>query len=389
LIKKLPKIARYTFFYHFRALFFDGIFNGVWLLNDIVARKHFGASPLLITLLVMAPSAALILSLPLGPIMAKRNKRWFFIGAGFARLSLLFVPFFDSPIVFVLLAMIASCSWPIFYIAQNAILKKNYPDYVRGRIFGFVYSFSGFMAIIVALSLGKFYDHFKNLILFSYIFAGICGFLSNYFMSKIRERMGKEEEQILTKPLEILKKRKDYLIFQISFFFYGTAYMMMLPLLPIFLVDHLKVNYTQASFLNGLFFQGMMVFASFIVGRMMDFVNPLKFVKLGFFCLFLYPIFLSFAKGVSYAYFVYGFYGVSMAIVNVAWYLAPIVFVRAKGEAASFMALHVALAGVRAFIAFPLGTSLYYLTHSFMIPFYVASLLFFLGFLIAPLKTEN
>ncbi len=164
--------------------------------------------------------------------------------------------------------------------------------------------------------------------------------------------------------------------------------MMMLPLLPLFLVDHLKVNYTQASFLNGFFYQGMIVLFSWAVGRLSDSINPLKLAKIGFLFLFFYPLLLSFTNSISYTCFVYAFYGLSMAIVNVTWYLAPLTFCRKPEEASSFMAVHVALAGVRAFIAFPLGTILYSLSESFSLPFFVSSCLFFIGFLIMPLKKQ-
>mgnify|MGYP005841543605 CR=1 FL=1 len=385
----LPQITKKTFFLHSRALFLEGILSGVWLLNDVVARKYFIANPFLITLLVMAPSASLILSLPLGPLMAKRKKKNFFIFAGLLRLSLLLIPLCRDALSFVALAAITSASYPIFFTAQNAIIKENYPESKRGRLFGLIYSFSGFIAIVTSLSLGYIYDFFKNSIVYVYPVAGLCGFLSCYLLSRVVEKEKSTNKSFLVNPFEILKKEKKFRLFEISFFSYGTGFMMMLPLLPLFLVDHLKVSYSQASFLNGFFFQGMIVLFSWIIGRLSDSINPLILTKGGFLFLVFYPLSLSMANSVVVAYFVYAWYGISMAIVNVTWYLSPLTFCRISEEASSFMAVHVALAGVRAFIAFPLGTTLYSISGSFYLPFFISSLLFFIGFLTMPLKNKS
>lgn len=385
----LPQITKKTFYLHSRALFFEGILNGVWLLNDVVARKYFIANPFLITLLVMAPSASLILSLPLGPLMAKRKKRNFFIFAGLLRLPLLLIPLCRDALSFVILAAITSASYPIFFTAQNAILKENYPESKRGRLFGLIYSFSGFIAILTSLSLGYIYDFFKNSIVYVYPVAAMCGFLSCYLLSRIEEKEKSTGENFLVNPFEILKKDKKFRQFEISFFSYGTGFMMMLPLLPLFLVDHLKVNYSQASFLNGFFYQGMIVLFSWLIGRLSDSINPLNLTKVGFLFLFFYPLSLSVTNSVVFAYFAYAWYGISMAIVNVSWYLAPLTFCKKAEEASSFMAVHVALAGVRAFIAFPLGTTLYSISGSFYLPFFISSFLFFIGFVIMPLRNKK
>jgi MFS family permease len=385
LSQPLSEHTRRTFQAHLGAHFFEGIFTGVWLLNDIVARKHFDASPILVTLLVMSASASLILSLPLGSMMAYRPKRIFFLMAGVPRLAFLLCLFCGSATGFVILASIASISYPLFFTAQNAILKSNYGEGNRGKLFGLVYSFSGLMAIFSSLTVGRIYDLFPDSPSVIYPLAALAGFASCVLMSGIREEgINKKEPTTLVKPLDILKKRPDFRKFEISYFFYGTGFMMMLPLLPLYLVDHLKVTYSQASFLNGLFYQGMIVIFSWFMGRLTDRVHPLYLNKAGFAALVFYPLSLSLAAGVLFAYPAYAWYGISMAVVNVSWYLAPLTFCHAREEASSFGALHVALAGVRAFIAFPLGTFLYSVSGTFWVPFLTSSSLFLVSSMIIP-----
>jgi MFS family permease len=380
----LTPLAKYTFYYHLRAIFFEGFFTGVWLLNDVVARKHFLSSPFLLTLLVMAPSASLILSLPLGSIMGSKPKRNFFLLAGCFRFSFLLVPFCRSPFMFVVLTSVAAISYPIFFTGQNAILKENYGDKIRGRLFGIIYSFSGFIAILTSLSIGKLYDVYPDSPSIIYPFAAVMGFLSCFFFAKIKGKISVGEKNPLINPLEILRKRPDFRRFEISYFLYGTGFMMMLPLLPLYLVDHLKVTYSQASFLNGLFYQGMIVIFSWFMGRSADRIHALHLNRAGFIGLILYPILLAVAPSVFWAYPAYAWYGISMAVVNVTWYLAPLTFCRMKEEATSFVALHVALAGVRSFIAFPLGTLLYSVSGTFTVPFLTASLLFLISTFVLP-----
>jgi len=383
------ELTRRTFRAHLTAHFFEGMFTGVWLLNDIVARKHFAASPFLLTLLVMAPSASLILSLPLGSLMAFRPKKAFFIMAGIPRLAFLLCFFCKSAPFFVFLTAVAAISYPLFFSAQNAILKSNYGEGSRGRLFGLVYSFSGLMAIFSSLTLGRLYDIFPAAPAAVYPIAAVTGFISCFMMSRIKESGElKESATTLVKPLEILKRRPDFRKFEVSYFLYGLGFMMMLPLLPLYLVDHLKVTYSQASFLNGFFYQGMIVVFSWMMGRLTDKIHPLRLNRAGFAALIFYPLSLTLAANVIFAYPAYAWYGISMAVVNVSWYLAPLTFCHAKEEASSFGALHVALAGVRAFIAFPLGTFLYSLTGSFTAPFLTASSLFLISTLILPSRDQ-
>lgn len=381
----LSENTRRTFHAHLRAHLFEGIFTGVWLLNDIVARKHFAASPILVTLLVMSASASLIFSLPLGSMMAFRPKKLFFMMAAVPRLAFFLCFFCHSAAGFVILVSIASISYPLFFSAQNAILKSNYGEGNRGRLFGLVYSFSGLMAIFTSLTVGRLYDVFPSAPSFVYPIAAAAGFISCFLMSRIKESGElKEGAATLVRPLEILRKRPDFRQFEISYFLYGIGFMMMLPLLPLYLVDHLRVSYSQASFLNGFFYQGMIVLFSWFMGRLTDKIHPLHLNRVGFAALIFYPVSLSLVSVVAFAYPAYGWYGISMAVVNVSWYLAPLTFCHAKEEASSFGALHVALAGVRSFIAFPLGTLLYSLTGTFWVPFLTASSLFLVSSLVIP-----
>ena len=95
------------------------------------------------------------------------------------------------------------------------------------------------------------------------------------------------------------------------------AYMMLQPVIPIFLVRELKVDYSEASHAKGLLFYLLMVAFLPWAGRLNDRIGSLKVATAAFLVLTLFPALLFFAHGIGTVYLAYAAFGIAMAGVNV------------------------------------------------------------------------
>ncbi len=391
---KGSSVGRYTFHYHLRSMVLEGALNGVWQLNEIVARKSLGAGTWWVTLIVMAPSAALLLSVLWGPHLEGRKKApWFLVAGVVGRLVLLAAAWATSPWLFTLILAVSALSYSILYPAQNALYQSNYAPGERGRLFGLAYSGYGLTSMGVAVAAGWCYDRWPDSFRAVYPAAGVLGFGACWYFYRMRERWvfrppGEGTRNPFVLAWRILRADRGFAFFQGAFFCYGIGFMIMATLLPLYLVDALRVTYSQASVMRVLLFQGMLSLFTWVMGRYSDRFHPLSLARWSFLGLVLFPALLFASAGPRGGYLTFLWYGLCMAGVTVAWYMGPLVFAGAR-DSSLYMTVHVALTGVRALIGHPLGAALYVFSGSFALPFAVAALFFAAGFALTFPAGEN
>ncbi len=135
---------------------------------------------------------------------------------------------------------------------------------------------------------------------------------------------------------------------------YGLAYMLIQPVIPIFLVDEIKVEYSQAAIARGLIFWGMISLASPFFGRMLDRWNAVRVSIAGFALLAVFPLGLAMSRSLPMVYAAFLVFGLAMAAINISWTMGPILFAGRK-DAATYMGVHVTMVGIRGLIGNPLG----------------------------------
>jgi hypothetical protein len=176
-----------------------------------------------------------------------------------------------------------------------------------------------------------------------------------------RERLNRK---FLLSPLsnmyKLLVKRPDFLRFEISFMLYGTAFMMVLPVVPLFLVDDLKFSYSQIGMARGMVTQLVMIAGVPFFGRIFDRTTPHRMAVWVFASLAVYPLALLMAlplQGVwrsAAVYFAYAWFGFSMSGLTVIWSLSSMRF-SAGEDSGIFQSVHVAATSLRACYAPLLG----------------------------------
>ena len=106
------RVGRYTQRIWLRAAVLEGAVLGVFLLNEYVAKKTLGAGDVLLTALVVGPTAALLFAAWWSALLAQREKASTFLVYGLlGRLSLLLVPLAATALSFTAVIAVASSAW--------------------------------------------------------------------------------------------------------------------------------------------------------------------------------------------------------------------------------------------------------------------------------------
>lgn len=401
--RPLSRVALYTARYHVPAAALEGLVAGVFALNDVVLRKTFGASALLITLMVMAQPVSQLLAIVWGNLMEGRPKRPFILGfGGVGRLSLLFVGLAVTPVAFAV-PVVVSVSLALAIIpALNALYQSNYRDHERGRVFGWVMSGTALANITASLAAGHLMDINPAWYRVVYPVAGLFGLGSAILYYRIRARRGPNGApgmsdaalgpaewfdavgRAIRSPFRgaatVFRQDPGFFRFEIGYMLYGLAFMILQPVLPIFLVDEIHVQYSQAATARGLIFYGIIALLSPWFGRLLDRWNAVRLSILGFALLIFFPLALAVSRSVAGVYGAFALYGIAMTGVNIAWTMGPILFA-GRRDAASYMGIHVTMVGIRGLLGNPIGLLLLQTIGS-RPTFLVASVLFGLGTLV-------
>ncbi len=390
--KSLSRISRYTARYHLPAAMLEGLVAGAYTLNDIILRKNFNAGPVLITLLVMAQPVSQLLAIVWGSVMQGREKRPFILGfGGFGRLTLLIVAAATTPTMFFIPIALAIALSVAIVPALNSIYQTNYPDKERGRVFGWVVGGTSLMTMVASLGAGALMDWNPQSFRLIYPLAGVLGLVSASLFYRIRQRRtlhsaritrelpgarvpsgtdgyfvwvgqarawGRDISGALRNPLQgaatVFRENPAFLRFEIGFMIYGIAWMMMQPVIPIFLVDTIHVQYHQVGVARGVVYFTTMALFSPLAGRALDRWNAVTVASLGFAVLATFPLVMLLSHGIHTVYGAFALYGVGMAGANMAWTMGPILFA-GKRDAASYMGVHVTMVGIRGLLGNPLG----------------------------------
>jgi len=368
--RKMNGRERETLLYLFLAQSFNGLCLGILLLQEVILRKTLSGSSLQITLLTMVNPVANVFIVYVMDIFSQvRRRKLIFILLGvFGKLVLILMLFVNSSVSFLLVIVVYSVLNVLISPFLTGIIQKNVSKMRRGVIYGITGSAGTLFSLLASVTAGYLLDFNSSLFRILFAMAGIAGFICCYFYSRItidevhmpsKSRTGIEG---ITKPIQgalsLLKRDKSFAAFEASFFIYGIGFMIVLPAIPIYFVDVLKLDYSQISAAKGLLGQAGIILFLPVMGFFSDRMNPMKFSSLSFFILSFYPLLLFFAGGASNVllplYCAFAVYSVAMAGVSVLWDLSTIFFA-GDNDSKEYQVVHIFLTGIRGLLVPPLG----------------------------------
>ncbi|HAP42580.1 MAG: hypothetical protein A2087_11310 [Spirochaetes bacterium GWD1_61_31] len=345
------------------AAVFDGLTQGILLLQESIARKALAASDAQIAVIGMLVHCTMLLSFFVAWFFAKRSKRGLVaIGGILGRLVFVFSYLITKSWIFLVFLFLYYALFAIQIPVMNGFYRQTFGDQ-RGKAFGLVR-----MVLILFTMAGSFivgrcldarpdtYRLFLTLVaLTGAITYGIIYYIESTIVYAPAPRPALRE---LLGSLRAIVKRPDFMRFEAIFMTYGLAFMLCVPAVPIYLLRELKLGYAEMSLAQGVVAQSVILLLTPFAGRVFDRMNVWKIGGFSFGMLILYPLLflasmLAASKGL--AYLGLAFYSLGLTGVNVLWNLGATSFSKDEGEAFLLQSFHVSLTGLRGLVGPLLG----------------------------------
>jgi hypothetical protein len=392
-----------------------GISVGIFILADVILAKTLNAPAWQITLLAtLSPAANLFSFYWAGQVVGRRKAGAFLLSGIAGRLAMALLLLWRTPTCLIVLSFLYNVAGALMITALNAIFQSRYTESSRPIRFGIATSIAALFSILASQAAGGLLELHETIFPWLFAASGFAGFMSAYHLYRMERGVGERRDLIewirigiaglrgrvrpaaeekkrqrlrtgFQMAVRIFKENPHFVRFERDYMIYGFAFLSVLPILPVYIVRDLSMNYAQLSASKGLWAQIGQLILSPILGVALARLRPLRFTGRTFLLLALYPfcLFLStfpgFALSMRFAW-VYGalfFYSVAMAGVNLSWTLGSMHFA-GKQDASAFQGLHVAMTGVRGLLAPSLGFALYSLVGTWAV-FALSTVLFLIA----------
>ncbi|MCC7509809.1 MAG: hypothetical protein IT464_10575 [Planctomycetes bacterium] len=381
----------------------EGLTGGLMSLNAYVAIKSMGALEAgyereVATLITMLPSVAMLFATAYDAGPAVRGRRGYFLfAAGLGRMVFILVPLIAllpglmQSFAFVALVAFSAVICAGIPPALNQLWGANYIPASRGRRFAWNSSLSMLMVMTGAFVAGHFLDSepviagYGNHVIL-YPVAAVSGALALLGFYAIRMRFAYaapvRERGFLAKLKDsygrawsLLRDDKHFRTYELGFFIYGIAFMMMMPAIPVLFANYLQADYGEFTRATVVTMQlTLMVMAPVVawlsIGRRVTLVTAAAFSSLAVF-----PVMMmvaAYTRDVTFAYLAFVVFGLAMSGVHFVWNLGALAFARQTNSLA-YTSTHAAMVGLRALVGFPLGYLLMKVFENTLLPVFVTA----------------
>jgi len=377
-LRDLTPFVRQTVLLLMVAAIFNGAVLSLGQTQDIIARKALNAKDWQLMLMTMIWPISNFLSIWWGRLFEKsRHKsRYFLAGGVVGRLTLLYAIWLTTMNEYLLLMGLLYSANSLLIPAQNSIYQHNIRPQRRSSIYGYTMSLSMIVSVSLTFVAGRVLDIHEASFRWILVITGIAGFISSFLLSRIKIQeplvdTPKMKEALsikdtlmepIRRSLSLMKSNKPFAAFERSFSIYGMGFIMMMPIIPIYMVDRLQMSYTNNFLAKGILSQVGMLFLAPLFGRLHDRMHPFKFIGISFAILMIFPLLMVLSSiwagesvtAVIIVFIAYTIFGLAMTGINMAWNMSSIFFA-GNEDAAMYQSVHVTLTGVRGMIAPVLG----------------------------------
>lgn len=415
----LQTTERKTFTIHLISQVFNGIAIGILLLQDVILKKTLSGSNFEVMILSLLVSSAFVFSIYGSELVNRsrsRAKTILIIGIT-AKFFQIIIPLFNNPVYYIICLALSAYLDSLLLSIWNIVFKHNYTDTNRSRLYSYASSLQTVFVLIITTVSGYLLDINGDYYKILFPVAGVFGIFVYISLAKMinlsmDDYKGKNNssktyysfkliKDIAVLPLRntarIFRENKPFLRFEAYFFLYGMAFMVLSPVIPVYLVDDLKLTYSPISLAKGLIFHTALIIFTPLMGRHHGTGNPTRFCGYVFSLLALFPLMLISSKYFSVdslnidaeiiLYVSYFIFGLAMSGVTIAWSLSSIYYAP-KNEVSNYQAVHITLTGVRGLFSPALG---YAVMNIFEIEysFYLSAFLFITGGILMWRESKN
>jgi len=379
-----------TFLAHAAFLSLEEFVWGLFVLAEVVLRRELQASALLITIFTIINPASALFSVYFAQILSAHPShiyRHIRVVAFLTRLPLVLFFWWHNSVSLLVLFGLFNLGVAMLKPVQSIYLRENFREGEIGKLYGTSVSVAKVLFITASYSFGLWMDINHSAYIAAFGGSGVVAFLSGLVLLFVPFRVWRTVEAAPTpKDLfgfvtvcETLRSHAAFRHYEAAFMVYGAGFMVVLPALPILLVDHLNLSYSVVSFGRGVMSALFLILFTPLLGRMLDRANPVRLSMLSFSVLLAYPLSLIaawFFRGAAEPLFYLAFtsFGFAMAGVTLTWNVGPMYFARHPQEIPRLTSIHVTLTGVRGLVVPLLG---YLLLRLGVLAPFIASVCFF------------
>jgi MFS family permease len=364
-------------------------------LLPLIALRTYGARPFELLLMTAAVPTLFTTSIFWQALLRRVSlRRYIAVQWAVGVLPVMLMPLTQQYWQLLICHVVAASGFAGWVPLSGVLLKRLYPDRVRGRAFAVlnavalgsqiaVYLWAGawlkvdaeaFRLLIPLLVTGQ----TAGMLLMAWIADGDATSAAPAVAAASAPR--RPAWRALIEPIRrmraILAADRRFMRYETAFMTYGCGFMIGDALLPLLVTHRLGLEYDQITSAGFATFRGCMLLAALPAGWLLDRVGPMRTASVAFAGLVFYPLLLlsaTSAVGLGWASVLYGF---MMAGVNLAWMLGPLTLANSADQVSEYVAIHTTLVGIRGVLFQGVGIALYALTDSFVWPLVLAAAMF-------------
>jgi len=355
-------------------------FKILFALNEFILIKSLKGSNYQIAFLFQVMVLVLLFSVFFSEMLSrikKKKKLIRFVGI-ITRIPLVFLFFFPDnamdldknyyyQIAFLVILMIYYFANPLLFPAINHLLKNSYSHTDFGKLFSYASTVNKIMMMISTFLFGLLLDYDGSAFTYIYPMVAVLGILSIFILSKINYYVPETNVEknnffvaignSLKNMLATLKGNKPYRDFEISFMFYGFAWMATAAVITIFFEKVLHLNYSSIAFYKNAYNTLAILLLPYF-GRLIGKMDPRKFSAYTFSFMLLHLFFLGLTEYYDAYIMIWGlkiyysliasylFYGLFAATMALLWYIGSAYFCK-DDEVSNYQSVHLTLTGFR------------------------------------------
>ncbi len=374
-----------------------GVMSGTFTLHGFVLKEALNGTTLQVALISVLGSVSLLLGIFGSELVHGRDKRPFIFWMGIiSRGSFLLYLLVWNAWSYIAVSLIFFISNALLMPSVFAMWQANVSSTSRNRLWGLTVTIATLVSMACAAGAGTILDLDQFNFRWLFAAAGFIGLLGTVILAQAPLR-GKYKltsdnpqlnmRRLVAEPIHgfvaLLRRDRAFLHFEMAFFLYGSALMLLMPVMPFYLKDVVGMNYSQVGVAQGPLAMAGVILLSPVWGKFMDGRGPAALCTLIFAVLSLFPLGLLIGmdrfSGPALLLIVYASYlvfGIGMSGINVAWSLAPLSFAKGR-DASPYSGAHVTITGIRGSIAPMLGAIM--MSISYEVVFITSATLFLLG----------
>lgn len=333
---------------------FDGVTQALILLQETIAKRALGASDLQVSLIGVIANATMLLAAAVALLFSNRSKRWLLIlGLAFGRL--IFVGSF-------LIRSSGLFLWFLFlyhalFAVQTPILNNFFQTHIgnkRGQAFAVTRMALIAVSILCALGAGRALDINPGLFPWLLSVVALSGTVTYAVFIHLDGMIdyGARAAGMLRGSLAGLRAvlgNGEFMMFEAVFMTYGLAFMLMVPAVPLMLLNVLGFSFFQMAQATGLYSQVFIMLILPLAGLVYDRIDLWRLWGASLVVLLGYPLMMMaayFTHRAPLAYSSFVFYSLGMAGVMILWNLGSLRFA-GEGDSLVYQGVHVTLTGIR------------------------------------------